>query len=344
VWATVVQQNPDADRNSDSESEFSEGDERIWEQSATKLGLVGIRRHRTSRLWPAMVLAKYTTGPSATFSCLSKEIPEVERTVQYSLLKLPITRYYRQLFTLARLGKVDGTEDADKFTGISTASLFLFFVGLAKQHMVATESRNTRWPMPSHMSNHVRGAPSLHPPHSTPFLHRIPASRLLHWQEVPEYEQRASSLFTSACIQGIAFDSSWEALTIPNGRSFLDLCTTTWGNPQSSSFLPKGMSCVRVGSEVFCPGDFIWISPRSAESMTSEKRARQMEKLGNHHEIFQIKAVKLGPGITFELHDSMITVDPIRDIISRFHPSFLTRPRAIRPGARPTTLLEIVQR
>ncbi|KAI9188193.1 hypothetical protein H9P43_002584 [Blastocladiella emersonii ATCC 22665] len=286
AWNTQVLQNPDADLNSSSDSEFGEDDELAWPARAADPPhrLVGRRRHRATREWPVLVLAAYSaesTGRDVRDACRSaqpghpvrKEITTPDAQRQFTVLKLPLSRYYRHLYFMTR---PNGGSTAERLAAsatdpLDTETLFRFLVDLAetswaeqfpgtypREHAGAplpvdltplTSPVSPTLPTPAGprptsaallaepwlppVPGHVPGLAPLVPPHCQPFIHRVPLDRLRAWRTVEHPPVRAAPLYTSAVLQAMALDASWEYL------------------PQSET--------ARLGTEMLALGARVWI-------------------------------------------------------------------------------------
>ncbi|KNE56354.1 hypothetical protein AMAG_02175 [Allomyces macrogynus ATCC 38327] len=211
-WNDIVRKDPDAELPSDCDSDVDMANPEPWRDP--KSGAA--RRHRRSHMWPVMVLSIYRPEYDPHEDELfmdSERVNEVDSvdpaTLEYTVVKLPLTWYWRHLFALT-----EGLEDDADPRHFTTSRFYRFLVETAWQDFKDTDQLGgaldrTAPPMLDVPYEHH---PPLRPIHQASFLHRVAASRLQHFRTLKERPSRAAPLWSSAVMQAIALDASWEVI------------------------------------------------------------------------------------------------------------------------------------
>ncbi|KAJ3371586.1 hypothetical protein GGF31_003195 [Allomyces arbusculus] len=285
-WNDIVRKDPDADLPSDCDSDVDAANPEPWRDPKTG----ATRRHRRSHMWPVMVLSIYRPGFDPHEDELfmdSERVNEVDAvdpsTLEYTVVKLPLTWYWRHLFALT-----EGLEDDADPRYFTTSRFYRFLVETAWQDFKDTDQLGgaldrTAPPMLDVPYEHH---PPLRPIHQAPFLHRVAASRLQHFRTLKERPSRAAPLWSSAVMQAIALDASWEVIEFDEEEDIGDFeedhdVEIEEGAPEESRArrtrtasaasgaaaapapvrppVTKEFYFLRLGSELITRGDDIWV-------------------------------------------------------------------------------------
>ncbi|KAJ3360889.1 hypothetical protein GGF32_007933 [Allomyces javanicus] len=285
-WNDIVRKDPDADLPSDCDSDVDAANPEPWRDPKTGTA----RRHRRSHMWPVMVLSIYRPDFDPHEDELfmdSERVNEVDAvdpaTLEYTVVKLPLTWYWRHLFALT-----EGLEDDADPRHFTTSRFYRFLVETAWQDFKDTDQLGgtldrTAPPMLDVPYEHH---PPLRPIHQAPFLHRVAASRLQHFRTLKERPSRAAPLWSSAVMQAIALDASWEVIEFDEEDEIGDFDevedveveevapeesrarrtrTASAANGAAPAPAPvrppvtKEFYFLRLGSELITRGDDVWV-------------------------------------------------------------------------------------
>ncbi|KNE54705.1 hypothetical protein AMAG_00664 [Allomyces macrogynus ATCC 38327] len=301
-WNDIVRKDPDADLPSDCDSDVDAANPEPWLDPKTGTA----RRHRRSHLWPVMVLSIYRHDFDPHEDELfmdSERVNEVDAvdpaTLEYTVVKLPLTWYWRHLFALT-----EGLEDDADPRHFTTSRFYRFLVETAWQDFKDTDQLGgaldrTAPPMIDVPYEHH---PPLRPIHQAPFLHRVAASRLQHFRTLKERPSRAAPLWSSTVMQAIALDASWEVIEFDEEEEISDFDedveveevapeesrarrTRTASAASGAAVAPapvrppvtKELYFLRLGSELITRGDDVWVVRNS--QLPSGDYATPLEQL-----------------------------------------------------------------
>lgn len=247
---------------SDSDSEMSSEEPWDYEDSECLKKLSKNRRHRRVPKWPVIIMGRYSQDFSPENS-LSDYPVETEGDSFYTVVKLPLTRYFRQLYMLCEGADLD---DENTTTGINMRSSdFLEFLVERSIENFCEYKNNPVVTSPCFLDlpNHIKTTPDLWCQHLQPFVHRVPHSQLHFWRSFVFSETNACSVFNSALIQAIAIDSSWETLNLQDASG------------QHEYALRLGSEILEISEKVFVTGIYKhsagWVQTFSLEKANTEQ-------------------------------------------------------------------------